>query len=307
MKLATYKNGSRDGQLVVVSKDLSTAHYASDIAHHLQEVLDDWGFMAAQLQDLYEALNQGRSRHSFPFDPMQCMAPMPRPHQLIQAAAYTRHIDTHTVSKASDPWVQYQSTDCLLGPHQAVIKGAGEYELDFAAGLTVITDDVAQGIKPSQATDHIRLVMLSVGWTLQKGRSNNSEAWATSYSSVAVTPEELGEAWKKGRPLLNMQVQFRGRKFGFCDTDAGMRFHFGALITYLSRNKKLQAGTMVDSGPVSHEEIEQGFCSLSEKRNYEIIKDQSITTQWMKGEDSMRVEAKTHEGHSPFGIIEPMV
>src|SRR3954469_11341944 len=165
MKLATCKDGSRDGQLVVVSRDLGSAHYATGIAERLQQVLDDWGFMSPQLQDLYESLNQGKARHAFPFEPSRCMAPLPRAYQWADGSAYINHVEL--VRKArnaevpesfySDPLMYQGGSDDFIGPCDDVVVPSESMGIDFEAEIAIVTGDVRMGASPEQALDGIRL------------------------------------------------------------------------------------------------------------------------------------------------------
>jgi fumarylacetoacetate (FAA) hydrolase len=169
MKLASYKDGSRDGQLVVVSRDLGTAHYATGIATRLQQVLDDWGFMSPQLEDLYQTLNHGKPRHAFAFDPALCMAPLPRAYQWADGSAFINHVEL--VRKArnaevpesfyTDPLMYQGGSDDFLGPRDDVIVASENFGIDFEAEVAVITGDIPMGTGPDAALEGIRLVMLA--------------------------------------------------------------------------------------------------------------------------------------------------
>ena len=177
MKLATYKDGSRDGQLVVVSRDLGSAHYASGIAHHLQQVLDDWSFISPQLQDLYESLNRAgdgasgslKARNAFPFDPAQCMAPLPRAYQWADGSAFINHVELVRAARDSevptsfydDPLMYQGGSDDFLGPRDDVAVPSQDYGIDFEAEVAVITGDVPMMATPEQALDGIRLLMIA--------------------------------------------------------------------------------------------------------------------------------------------------
>jgi fumarylacetoacetate (FAA) hydrolase len=162
MKLATYKDGSRDGQLLVVSRDLSTAHYATDIAQTLQQVLDDWNFLSPQLQDLYQTLNLGKARHAFPFEPQRCMAPLPRAYQWADGSAYLNHVELVRAARGSqvpesfysDPLMYQGGSDDFIGPCEPVICADEAFGIDFEAEVVVITDDVPMGVTPEQAASH---------------------------------------------------------------------------------------------------------------------------------------------------------
>ncbi len=332
MKLATYKDGSRDGQLVVVSRDLATAHYATGIAGRLQQALDDWNFIAPQLQDLYDALNQSRARHAFPFDPQRCMAPLPRTGQWADGSAYLHHIELVRRARgaplpqdmASVPCLYQLPSDAFLGPCDDVAVELEDLGLDFEAEVVVVTGDVARGASPEQGLDSVRLLMLANDITLRelvplevaKGYGFCQAKPGTAFSPVAVTPDELGEAWAEGRVHLPLAVTWNGRKVGMNDAGADMAFHFGQLIAHLCGTRPVQAGTLVGSGSVSnaptegkdgHPEWPRGYSCIAEKRAMETLQDGQPSTGYMKFGDQVRIEMKGRDGQSVFGAIEQKV
>ncbi|MDB5851201.1 MAG: fumarylacetoacetate hydrolase [Rhodoferax sp.] len=328
MKLATYKDGSRDGQLVVVSRDLGTAHYATGIASRLQQALDDWGFMSPQLQDLYDALNHGRARHAFPFDPKQCMAPLPRAYQWADGSAYINHVEL--VRKArnaevpesfyTDPLMYQGGSDDFLGPCDDVRVPSEAMGIDFEAEIAVITADVPMGASPEQALDGIRLVMLAndvslrnlIPAELAKGFGFFQSKPATAFSPVAVTLDEFAashdnsreNAWDKGRLHLTLQSTWNGRKVGLCDAGPEMTFHFGQLIAHICKTRNVRAGSIVGSGTVSNQDWSHGYSCIAEKRCIETIQDGKPSTEFMKFGDTIRIEMKGRDGNSIFGAIE---
>ena len=332
MKLATYKDGSRDGQLVVVSRDLRTAHYATGIAHQMQQVLDDWNFMAPQLQDLFEALNRvsegassaGLARHAFPFDPQQCMAPLPRAYQMTRAAAYRHNVTLMQQAGAleiageltAEPIMYPCTGDAMLGPREPVRCASEALDIDFEAEIAVITGDVRQGADASQALDGIRLMMLGNAISLRqltaveqrRGFGFIQSKPASAFSPVALTPDELafnGEGvWAKGRLNLTLQTTWNGRKVGMCETGPEMTHHFGKLISHLCKTRPVRAGTIVASGAVSNKDSSRGFNCIAEKRAIEILQDGKPSTQFMKFGDSIRIEMKGQDGLSLFGAID---
>jgi fumarylacetoacetate (FAA) hydrolase len=323
MKLATYKDGSRDGQLVVVSRDLSMAHYATGIASRLQQVLDDWNFMSPQLQDLSEALNQGKVRHAFAFEPARCMAPLPRAFQRVDASAYLNH--AQLLSKASgaeglasaqiSPLMYQGGSDALLGPCDGIVAASEAFGIDFAAEIAVITADVSMRASAEQALDSIRLVVLANDVALRnlmpdeqaKGFGFVHSKPATALSPVAVTLDELGDAWKGGRLHLTLQSSWNGRKVGMCEAGPEMNFHFGELIAHLCKTRNLRAGSVIGSGAVSNQNASHGYSCIAEKRALETIKDGAPKTAYMKFGDTIRIEAKGRDGVSVFGAIEQEV
>ena len=331
MKLATYKDGSRDGQLVVVSRDLSTAHYATGIAHKLQQALDDWNFISPQLQDLYVTLNQGKARHAFPFDPAQCMAPLPRAYQWADGSAYINHVELVRAARSSevphsfyeDPLMYQGGSDDFIGPCEDVIVASEDFGIDFEAEIAVITGDVPMSATPAQALEGVRLLMLAndvslrnlIPAELAKGFGFFQSKPATAFSPVAVTPDELGDAWQGGRVHLTMQSTWNGRKVGMCEAGPEMTFHFGQLVAHITKTRNVRAGSIVGSGTVSNKGVEtdgrkdwpKGYSCIAEKRAIETILDGQPSTAYMKFDDTIRIEMKGKDGQSVFGAIDQKI
>lgn len=331
MKLATYKDGSRDGQLVVVSRDLGTAHYATGIASHMQQALDDWGFISPQLQDLYHTLNQGKPRHAFPFDPKQCMAPLPRAYQWADGSAYINHVELVRRARNAevpqtfytDPLMYQGGSDDFIGPTDAAVFGSEDWGIDFEAEVAVVTGDVPMGTGPEQALEGIRLVMLANDWSLRnlipaelaKGFGFFQSKPATAFSPVAITLDELGADWNAGRVNLTVQSTWNGRKVGMCEAGPEMTFHFGQLIAHICKTRNVRAGSVVGSGTVSNKGVEhdgrmdwpKGYSCIAEKRAIETILDGKPSTGFMKFGDTIRIEMKGRDGESLFGAIEQTV
>ena len=328
MKLATYKDGSRDGQLVVVSRDLSTAHYATGIAQTLQQVLDDWNFLAPQLQDLSVTLNHGKARHAFAFDPAMCMAPLPRAYQWADGSAYLNHVELVRAARQSevpqsfytDPLMYQGGSDDFIGPCDPVVVASEDFGIDFEAEIAVVTGDVPMGSSPEQALDGVRLLMLAndvslrnlIPAELAKGFGFFQSKPATAFSPVAVTPDELGDAWQGGRVHLTLQSTWNGRKVGMCDAGPEMTFHFGQLIAHICKTRNVRAGSIVGSGTVSNQAVEvngrkewpKGYSCIAEKRAIETILDGKPSTGFMKYGDTIRIEMKDRDGQSVFGAID---
>jgi fumarylacetoacetate (FAA) hydrolase len=331
MKLATYKDGSRDGQLVVVSRDLATAHYATGIAGRLQQVLDDWGFLSPQLQDLYESLNAGKARHAFPFDPRQCMAPLPRAYQWADGSAYINHVELVRLARNSqvpanyytEPLMYQGGSDDFLGPNDDAPFRDEAWGIDFEAEVAVVTGDVPMGSTPEQALDGIRLVMIANDWSLRhlipdelaKSFGFFQSKPATAFSPVAVTLDELGGAWDAGKLNLTLQAQWNGRTVGMCDAGQEMTFHFGQLIAHICKTRNVRAGSIVGSGTVSNRAVEKdgkkewvkGYSCIAEKRAIETILDGKPATDYMKFGDTIRIEMLDRDSKSIFGAIDQQV
>jgi len=331
MKLATYKDGSREGQLVVVSRDLSTAHYATGIANKMQQVLDDWGFIAPQLVDLYETLNLGKTRHAFPFDPAMCMAPLPRAYQWADGSAYINHVELVRAARGAevpesfykDPLMYQGGSDDFMGAQDVVVCASEDFGIDFEAEIAVITADVPMNSTPDEALEGIRLVMLAndvslrnlIANELAKGFGFVQSKPATAFSPVAVTLDELGDAWDNGRLNLTVQSTWNGRKVGMCEAGPEMTFHFGQLIAHICKTRNVRAGSVVGSGTVSNQGIEvngkkewpKGYSCIAEKRAIETILDGKPSTEFMKYGDTIRIEAKGADGQSVFGAIDQKI
>ncbi len=315
MKLATLNDGSRDGQLVVVSTDLASAHYATGIADHMQHVLDDWNFISPQLQDLYDTLNHGKARHAFAFDTRQCMAPLPRAYLLAVGDAYARPtlspVATSPATHAPAP-LRLAFADALLGAC-APLTGASVVQApDFEAAVAVVTGDVPQWATPAQALDAVRLLMLAIhthyrGWQDQPALALMAQPH-TAFSPVVVTPDELvwaGEnAWAQGRLSLTLQCSVNGRKFGLCHAGSDMATHFGELVAQLCQTRRLCAGTIVSSGEVRNLEASRGCSSIATRRALEAAQGGAATTPWLAQGDHVSVDVKGRDGQSVFGTID---
>jgi len=323
MKLASYKDGSRDGQLVVVSRDLATAHYAAGIASGLQQVLDDWNFLSPQLEDLYQTLNGGKARHAFPFDPRQCAAPLPRAYQWADGSAFINHVElVRRARKAempesfyTDPLMYQGASDEMLGPCDDIVVPSEEFGIDFEAEVAVVTGDVPMGATPDEALEGIRLVLLAndvslrnlIPAELAKGFGFFQSKPATAFSPVAATPDELGAAWQGGRVHLQLESVWNGKRVGLTDAGPEMTFHFGQLVAHVAKTRNVRAGSIVGSGTVSNKDWSHGWSCIAEKRAIETIEDGAPTTGFMKFGDTIRIEMKGADGQSVFGAIDQRV
>ncbi len=323
MKLATLKDGTRDGQLAVVSQDLKTAAIADGIAGTLQRALDDWSFHAPQLQDLYDALNQGKAKHVFEFDPHRCMAPLPRAFQWADGSAYVNHVEL--VRKArnaqmpetfwTDPLMYQGGSDDFLGPTDDAVFGSEEWGIDFEAEVAVVVEDVEAGVKPAEAGERIRLLMLVNDWSLRnlvpaelaKGFGFFQSKPATAFAPVAVTPDELGEAWHDNRVNLPIQCFWNGRQVGQAEAGEDMVFDFAQLIAHVAKTRRARAGSIIGSGTVSNKDASRGYSCIAEVRALEMIADGKSSTSFMKFGDRIRIEMLDKAGKSIFGAIEQEV
>jgi len=322
MKFASYFDGSRDGQLVLVSRDLSQAVYPSHIANRLQQVLDDWNYLSPQLQDLYDQLNAGRARHAFALNPAQCMAPLPRAYQWAHGGAYGSHRallhealgDADHESADLAPGPVHSAGDSLFGAQAPIVCAVEDGDLDFSAQLVVATGDIAQGSTAERALDGVRLLLLAN--SLQWRAHHNADA-GTAFAPVAVTTDELGEAWHQGRVNLAVQTTWNSRKVGLCDAGAEMTHSFGELIAHLAKHRAVRAGTLVGSGTISSPAVvkeaangaallrdwPKGYHCIAEKRAMELLQNGEASTAYLRVGDKVEIEVKGRDGHSLFGAI----
>ena len=323
MKLATMKDGSRDGQLLVVSRDLSTAHVANGIAPTLQRALDDWGFVAPQLEDLYRTLNSGKARHAFAFEPRLCMAPLPRAFQWADGSAYVNHVElvrrarnaTMPETFWTDPLMYQGGSDDFLGPSDDAPFLSEDWGIDFEAEVAVVTDDVPMGATPEQCASHVKLLMLVNDWSLRelipaelaKGFGFFQGKPATAFGPVAVTPDELGDAWRDGKVHLPMRCWWNGRKVGEADAGTDMVFDFHRLVAHVVKTRRARAGKIVGSGTVSNRDPGKGWSCIAEVRCLETIESGAPSTGFMRFGDTIRIEMVGTDGMSVFGAIEQTV
>jgi fumarylacetoacetate (FAA) hydrolase len=323
MKLATLKDGTRDGQLAVVSRDLKTAHLADGIALTLQRALDDWNFIAPQLEELYEQLNAGRAPRSFGFDPKRCMAPLPRAYQWADGSAYVNHVELVRRARNAempesfwhDPLMYQGGSDDFIGPADDIVLASEDWGIDFEGEVAVITDDVPMGIKPEQALAHVKLLMLVndvslrnlIPAELAKGFGFFQSKPASSFSPVAVTPDELGDAWKEGKVHLPLRATWNGALVGQPNAGADMVFSFPQLIAHLAKTRNARAGSIIGSGTVSNKDSGRGYTCIAEKRCLEMIAGGEAKTPFMKFGDTIRIEMLDASGKSIFGAISQQV
>lgn len=319
MKLATLNDGTRDGQLVVVARDLKTAQLADGVARTLQAALDDWAFISPQLDAIYQQLNQGRGHRSFEFLPGNCMAPLPRPFQRVEGIAYLKHLEIDGQARGielpaglrSEPVMQQDGSD-VLGPMEDILLAHEAWGVDFGAQLAVICDDVDVNPTPDQALPGIRLLLLSNAVTLrslviderEKGAGLLQARPATAYSPVAVTPDELGDAWKSGKVHLPLRASLNGKLVGQPHAGADMAFNFPQLIAHLGRSRTVRAGAVVSAGPVLNKDARRGVCCLFDKRNGEMVAKGEAVTPYLRFGDVVRIEMQDEDGKSVFGAIE---
>lgn len=323
MKLATLRNATRDGQLVVVSRDLTKAMAVPQIAATLQTALDDWSRMAPKLLAVAQDLEKGSLTASFPFDVEQAMAPLPRAYQWVDGSAYVNHVELVRKARGAqmpesfwtDPLVYQGGSDDFLGARQDVPVPSEEYGIDLEGEVAVITDDVPMGTRRDQAPDHIQLVMLVNDWSLRnlipgeltKGFGFYQSKPATAFSPVAVTPDELGAAWSEAKIHLPLAVHINGQPFGQPNAGVDMTFDFARLIEHITVTRNAGAGTIVGSGTISNYDRSLGSACIAERRTLEQLEHGKPVTPFLKFGDRVRIEMFDAAGRSLFGAIEQRV
>lgn len=323
MKLATRRNGTRDGELVVVNRALTRAAPASQVAGTLQAALDDWPRAAAQLANIAATLEGGKGRDAFDFDPHQCAAPLPRAFHWADGSAYVNHVELVRKARGADmppsfwndPLIYQGGSDDFLGPTDDVPVSSEEFGIDLEAEVAVITDDVAMGSTPEMVRERIRLVVLVNDWSLRnlipaelaKGFGFYQSKPATAFSPVAVTPDELGSAWDGGKVHLPLVSHINGAHFGSPDAGVDMTFDFPRLIGHAARTRRLRAGAIIGSGTVSNYDRSRGSSCLAEKRTLESLANGKPSTPFLRFGDRVRIEMFDAGGQSIFGAIDQRV
>ncbi|WP_038207166.1 fumarylacetoacetate hydrolase family protein [Xenophilus azovorans] len=333
MKLATLRRpGRRDGELVVVSRDLKRCASAAAVAPHLQRALDDWDVIAPSLQQLYERLNDGAIADAMDLDPAACESPLPRAYQWLDGSAYLNHVELVRKARGAqvpasfyeDPLMYQGGSDSFIGPRGNIVADE-PWGIDFEAEVTVVTGDVPLGATPEQAHAAVRLVMLANDVSLRhvlrteiaKELGFVQSKPATAFTPVAVTPDELGPAWEGARVHLPMMVHLNGKLFGKPHAGEGMTFDFSRLIAHAARTRDIEAGSIFGSGTVSNKQgslwgssVENGgvgYCCIAEVRMYETIERGQAQTEFMRHGDTVRIEMFDAGGRSVFGAIENRV
>lgn len=320
MKLATLKNGSPDGRLHVVSRNLEHAVPAPG-ATTMQQLLEDWDGLSPKLFEVYEVLCAGHAEGMFAFDQAQAMAPLPRAWQWLDGSAFESHgelMDTVLGIKkerTGRPLMYQGVSDIFHGPHDTIMLPTEDDDIDFEGEFGVIVDRVPMGSSADTAMGHIRLLVQINDWSLRRIapiEMKTGFGWVQakppcSMSPVAVTPDEAGEAWRDGRLDLNLLVDWNGKRFGAANGYA-MGFGFHELVAHGAYSRHLVAGTVIGSGTVSNKNFrEVGSSCIAERRGIEIIDLGAPKTPFMRFGDTVRMEARTKDDSVLFGAIEQAV
>ncbi|CAJ1849164.1 fumarylacetoacetate hydrolase family protein [Aeromonas dhakensis] len=319
MKLATLNNGKRDGALVVVSRDLSRAVRVPQLAATLQAALDEWAELAPKLTAVYQQLNDGTCADAFPFDETACLSPLPRSYQWADGSAYVNHVELVRKARGAempssfwhDPLMYQGGSDSFLPPRGAIPMGSEEWGIDFESEIAVITDDVPMGISPQAAAGHIKLLMLVndvslrnlIPGELAKGFGFFQSKPSSSFSPLAITPDELGDDWRDGKVHLPLETHLNGALFGAPDAGVDMTFNFYELIAHAAKTRPLGAGCIIGSGTVSNYDRSRGSSCLAELRMLEIIESGQATTPFLRFGDTVSIAMQDRNGMSLFGTI----
>jgi len=332
LKLASLAYG-RDGRLVVVSRDLSRAVAVDDIVPTLQSALDRWADVVPRLSEVSVALEAGTAADAFDFDETACRSPLPRAYQWADGSAYVNHVELVRRARGAtvperfwqEPLLYQGGSDDFIGPRDDVPFASEDWGIDFEGEIAVITDDVPMGTPAEQALEHVKLVLLVNDWSLrglipgelEKGFGFYQSKPATSFSPLAVTLDELGEAWRDGRVHLPLLSSYNRAPFGRPEAGQDMTFGFGELIAHACRTRNLGAGTIIGSGTVSNKHDAGhgsaigdggvGYSCIAELRTVETLRDGEPSTPFMRFGDTVRIEMLDAAGHSLFGAIDQAV
>ena len=323
MKLGSLKEGGRDGTLVVVSRDLSRAVPATGIAPTLQRALDEWARIEPLLRKLAGELEAGKAEGSVAFDPAKAAAPLPRAYQWADGSAYVVHVELVRKARGvemppsfwTDPLMYQGGSDGFIGPRDDIEMGGEAWGIDFESEIGVIVDDVPMGVTPQAARQHIKLVTILNDVSLRNlipGELNKGFGFfhgkpATAFAPVAVTPDELGDAWDGAKLNLPMLSTYNGQLFGKPNAATDLTFDFGQLIAHAARTRHLEAGSVIGSGTVANRDASVGCSCIAERRVRETIDGGKPLTPFMKFGDRIRIEMLDAQGRSIFGAIDQKV
>jgi fumarylacetoacetate (FAA) hydrolase len=324
VKLATLRRGGRDGRLVIVSRDLQRCVQVPGIAPTLQAALDDWDSVAPRLVARAAALEANPAQSDAQeFDPARCAAPLPRAFHWVDGSAYVNHVELVRKARGAempasfwtDPLVYQGGSDDLLGARDDVPFGDEAWGIDLEAEIAVITGDVPMGTDAAAAAAHIKLLTLVNDWSLRnlipgelaKGFGFYQSKPATAFAPVAVTPDELGDAWRDCKVHLPLVSRINGEPFGQPDAGTDMTFSFAQLIAHVTRTRRLGAGAIVGSGTVSNYDRSRGASCLAEKRMLEQIEHGSPKTPFLRFGDRVSIEMRDASGADIFGALDNRV
>jgi fumarylacetoacetate (FAA) hydrolase len=322
MKLATLKNAHRDGQLVIVSQDMQWALGVGSVASTLQQAIENWPDVEPRLRALALLLNAGEAQDAFAFDATQAMAPLPRAYQWCDGSAFLSHgalmqkaFNLEPIEGVEHTPLMYQGAgDDFLGSHDNIALPSESQGIDFEGEFVVMVDDVPLGCNAEQAIGHIKLILLINDVSLRALAPREMKTGfgflqakpSSSFAPLAITPDELGDAWREGRVHLPLQVSWNGEWFGH-PHGGQMTFGFGELIAHAALTRRLGAGTLIGSGTVSNAERSVGSACIAERRAIEMIEHGAPRTGFMRFGDRVRIDVVGGDGQSVFGVIDQRV
>lgn len=328
MKLASLKSG-RDGKLVVVSRDLKTCRPAGKIAPTLQHALDNWDDVVPALEKIAAKVERGGDN----FDQAACASPLPRAYQWTDGSAYVNHVELVRKARGvevpesfwTDPLIYQGGSDSFIGPRDAIVAASEDWGIDFEAEVAVVTGDVPMGVSAEDAAQYIRLVMIVndvslrnlVPRELAKGFGFYQSKPSSAFAPVAVTIDELGDAWQDNKVHLPLLSFLNSELFGKPDAGVDMTFDFGQLIAHAAKSRPLTAGSIIGSGTVSNKldggpgkpiaDGGVGYSCIAEVRTIEAIESGASKTSFLKFGDRVRIEMRDSTGDSIFGAIDHVV
>lgn len=320
MKLASLKEGGRDGTLIVVNRTVTQAVKVPDIATTLQHALDDWAEISPKLEGVYSRLQNREIDEVFDLDPKQLAAPLPRSYHWADGSAYVTHVELVRKARGADlpasfwtdPLMYMGASDAFIGPSDDILVEDEAWGIDFESEVVVITDDVPAGISVEGARPHIKLVALVNDVSLRnlipaelakQFGFYQSKPW-TAFTPVAVTPDELGGAWDGAKLHLPLHSTLNGKKIGTPNAGVDMVFDFPQLIAHAAKSRHLVAGTVVGSGTIANVGSKDGSSCLAEIRCLETIADGKPSTPFMSFGDRIEIEMFDKDGNSIFGRID---
>ena len=322
MKLATLRDGTRDGRLLVVRRDGEAAAAAPDAWPTLQHALDDWTAAEPALRAIADGLDRG-AIEATAIDPHRLAAPLPRAYEWIDGSAFLNHVILVRKARGAqppatletDPLLYQGGSGDMMGPRDPIELRDPAWGLDYESEVCVVLGDVPIGTLAGDAERSIRLVMLANDCTLRnlvpdelaKGFGFFHSKPATAFSPFAVTPDELGESWRDGRLHVRVRSTYNGGVIGDCDAGPEMHFSFHDLVQHLAKTRRFTAGTILGSGTVSNRDRTRGVSCLAERRMIETIEHGKPSTQFMAVGDRIEIEAFDRAGASPFGAIDQRV
>ena len=333
MKFSSVKNGSRDGQLVLVSRDLKTCIAIPEIAATLQALLDNWDTLAPKAEAIYKDLNEGKLAAAG-FDETRCLSPLPRAYQWADGSAYVNHVELVRKARGADmppsfwtdPLMYQGGSDTFLAPRDPIVMASEDYGIDMESEVAVITGDVPMAASPALAAKAIRLIMLVndvslrnlIPAELAKGFGFFQSKPSSAFSPVAVTPDELGAAWQDGKVHLPLLTWRNDELMGKPNAGVDMTFNFPALVAHAAKTRPLGAGAIIGSGTVSNRDANGGagkptsegglgYSCIAEVRTVETLTQGAAKTSFLKFGERVRIEMKEAAGNSIFGCIDQVV